>query len=306
MASERTDLVTGAFSFTGRYITRRLLDRGIEVRTLTGHPGRTHAFGNRVVAHPYAFDEPAHLAASLEGIHTLFNTYWVRFDRGDRTYELAVENTRRLFAAARAAGVRRVVHVSIANPSETSALAYYRGKARLERDLVDSGLSHAILRPTVLFGDGGILINNIAWLLRRLPVFAIPGDGSYGIQPVHVDDLAKLAVEIADRSEDLVMDAAGPETYTYGDLVRTIREAIGSRSHLVNVPPGAAVVLGRLLGWLVRDVLITREEVAGLLDGLLASRQETACETRLSDWLARNRREVGHRYLSEVAMHYAP
>jgi NADH dehydrogenase len=305
MTSSQTDLVTGAFSFTGHFIARRLLHRGIAVRTLTGHLERPHTFGDRVVAHPYTFDDPARLAASLEGIHTLYNTYWVRFDRGDRTYEGALENTRRLFAAAREAGVRRVVHVSIANPSETSPLAYYRGKARLERDLADSGLSYAILRPTVIFGDGGILINNIAWLLRRLPVFAIPGGGDYGIQPVHVDDLAKLAVERAVLSEDLVTDAAGPETYTYGELVGTIREAIGSRSLVVHVPARAGVALGQLLGWLLRDVLITGDEIAGLLDGLLVSAQEPACETRLSDWLARNRREVGRRYLSEVAMHYS-
>jgi uncharacterized protein YbjT (DUF2867 family) len=305
MTTSRTDLVTGAFSFTGRRIARRLLDRGIAVRTLTAHPERAAAFGDRIAARPYAFDDPARLAASLEGIHTLYNTYWVRFDRGDRTYDAAVENTRRLFAAAREAGVERVVHVSIANPSEASPFAYYRGKARLERDLADSGLSYAILRPTVIFGDGGILINNIAWLLRRIPVFAIPGGGDYEIQPVHVDDLAELAVEKGSHSEDLVTDAAGPETYTYGDLVGTIREAIGSRSLVVHVPPRAALALGRMLGWLLRDILITGDEIAGLMDGLLVSAREPTCETRLSDWLARNRREVGRRYLSEVAMHYA-
>jgi NADH dehydrogenase len=304
MTSSRTDLVTGAFSFSGRYIARRLLDRGISVRTLTAHPERPHAFGDRIVAHPYAFEDPARLAASLEGIDTLYNTYWVRFNRGDRSYEGAVENTRRLFAAAREAGVRRVVHVSIANPSETSPLAYYRGKARLERDLAESGLSYAILRPTVIFGDGGILINNIAWLLRRIPVFAIPGAGDYGIQPVHVDDLAELAVERASRSDDLVTDAAGPEIYSYGDLVGTIREAVGSRSLVVRVPPRVGLALGRLLGWLLRDNLITGDEIDGLMDGLLVSAQEPSCKTRLSDWLARNRREVGRRYLSEVAMHY--
>jgi NADH dehydrogenase len=304
MATDRIDLVTGAFSFTGQHIARRLLDRGIRVRTLTGHRDRAHPFADRIEAFPYHFEDPGRLEQSLAGIHTLYNTYWVRFDHGDTTYERAIENTRRLFEAARRAGVRRIVHVSIANPSESSRLPYYRGKALVERDLRELGPSYAILRPTVLFGEGGILINNIAWLLRRLPIFVIPGGGNYRIQPIHVDDLAKLAVDVGDRSENLVWDAVGPETYRYRDLVGLIRRAIGSRSLLVRLPPTLGFLLGQLLGRLLRDVLITRDEVAGLMGELLISHEPPLCETRFSHWLEANSAAVGRRYLSELALHY--
>ena len=120
----------------------------------------------------------------------LYNTYWVRFNYGSFSHAAAVENTLALFAAARQAGVGRVVHLSIANPSEDSPLEYFRCKARLERALRESGLSYAILRPTVLFGGQDILINNIAWMLRRLPVLGVFGDGRYRLQPIYVDDLA--------------------------------------------------------------------------------------------------------------------
>jgi NADH dehydrogenase len=306
MPPDRIDLVTGAFSFSGRRIARILLERGIGVRTLTGHPDRAHPFGDRVEVHPYRFDDPRELRRSLEGVQTLFNTYWVRFDHGATGHASAIVNTRRLFAAARSAGVRRIVHVSIANPSESSPLTYYRGKARLERELRESGVSHAIVRPTVLFGEGGILINNIAWLLRRFPVFAIPGRGNYRIQPVHVDDLAKLCVDLGDRSDDVVIDAVGPETYRYRDLVRLIRSVTASRSLIVHLPPPIALRLGQLLGRLEGDVLITPDELEGLRCDLLISHRTPTCTTRLSQWLEAKHDLVGRRYLSELALHYHP
>ncbi len=160
-------VVTGSFGYSGRYITERLVQAGTRVRTLTNSPDREHPFGTRVEVHPFNFEHPERLARSLEGAQVLYNTYWVRFNHADFRYSQAIDNTRALFSAARRAGVSRVVHVSITNPSEDSPLEYFRGKALLERDLRESGLSHAILRPAVLFGGEDILINNIAWVLRH-------------------------------------------------------------------------------------------------------------------------------------------
>jgi NADH dehydrogenase len=297
----RVDLVTGAFGFTGRQIAARLLERGVGVRTLTRMAAPA---GSRIQALPYSFDDKARLVRSLEGVHTLYNTYWVRFVHGGATYDVAVRNTRQLFDAAREAGVRRFVHVSIANAEGNSDLPYYRGKELLERDLVASGMSYAILRPTVLFGDRGILINNIAWLLRRFPVFAIVGRGEYRLQPVHVDDLARLAVEAGDSSEELIADVAGPEVFTYEELVRVIRTDVGSRSVLVHVPQVVGLWLGRALGLFVRDVLVTREELRGLRRNLLVSHEEPRGGVSLRDWLEQNRDSVGFQYLSELGLHY--
>lgn len=230
-------LVTGAFSYSGRYITRRLLEMGIRVRTLTNRPDRPNPFGQAVETAPYNFDHPERLVESLRGVTTLYNTYWVRFAYGNVSHEAAVRNTERLFRAAREAGVRRIVHVSIANPNPDSPWPYYRGKGRLEQVLAGSGLSYAILRPTVLFGAEDILINNIAWLLRRFPVFCIPGDGSYPVQPIFVDDFAELAVAAGRGQENIVLNAVGPETFTFADLIRLLARTVGSRARIVQVPP---------------------------------------------------------------------
>lgn len=294
-------VVTGAFGYSGQYIARRLLDAGRVVRTLTNSPARANNFGGRVEAHLYNFDRPEALARSLEGAHVLYNTYWVRFDRADFSHAQAVRNTRTLFAAAKQAGVGRVVHVSITNPSKDSDLPYFRGKAELETTLRESGLSFAILRPTVLFGREDVLVNNIAWMLRRFPVFGVFGDGGYKIQPFYVDDLAALAVGHGQSMEDVVVDAVGPETFTYRDLVRTIGAAIGREPRIVCIPPRLGLLAGQLVGALVGDVVITREEVAGLMESRLYTASPPAGTTKLTEWLREHASHLGRAYSSELA-----
>lgn len=298
------DAVTGAFGYTGKYITRLLLAQGREVITLTGHPDRPNEFGGRVRAFPYRFDQPEELAKCLQGVDTLYNTYWVRFDHGETTFAMAVRNTQALFRAAKQAGVRRIVHTSITNPALDSPLPYFRGKAQLEKDLQESGLSHAILRPTVLFGSEDILINNIAYLVRRFPVFAIPGDGEYRLQPIFVEDYARLAVQLGTGQENCLLDAVGPDTFTFNQMVARIAESLGRRPRLLHLPPELALPLSGIIGWWMRDVTLTWDEYRGLSAGLLVSGQAPTGRTRLGDWLRENADRVGKRYASELARHY--
>ena len=295
--------VTGAFSYSGKYITKRLLARGEEVITLTGHPNRPDPFGGKVKAYPLDFDE-AGMTRSLQGVDVLVNTYWVRFDKAENTQPRAVENTRKLINAAKSAGARSVVHISITNPSAESHLPYFWGKAANEKTVMESGMSYAILRPTVLVGDEDILINNIAFLLRRFPFFALPGDGSYKMQPVYVDDLAKLAIEGVYSKENYVIDAVGPDIFTFKQMVELIGEKIGSKRPLISVPPRLALFAAQFLSLFVNDVLLTPEEVDGLVAGLLVSKEPPRGKTHLADWLEANKDKVGVKYASELKKHY--
>ena len=304
-AKRGTVTITGAFSYTGKYVARRLLDRGYSVRTLTGHPGRVNPFGQAVEAFPYDFDRPDQLRKTLLGTSTLINTYWVRFPREEATFEAAVRNTRKLIDAAKDAGVERIVHVSIANPSAESPLGYYRGKAELEQAVLDSGLSYVIVRPTVIFGDEDILINNIAWFLRRFPLFGIPGDGRYRIRPIFVEDMARIMAKAVDETGNAVMDAVGPETYTFEEFVRLIASSIGRSVRFVHVPASLAYLATLVAGWFVGDVVLTWEEYRGLMGNLLAPEGPASGSTRLSEWLSAHKESVGKRYASEVARHYA-
>lgn len=298
------DVVTGAFGYTGKYVTRWLLNEGRRVRTITGHPNRANGFGDQVEIAPLNFRDRAGLVRSLQGATTLYNTYWVRFNHGRATFDDAVANSRALVHAAREAGVRRIVHLSIANPSLESHLPYYSGKAQVEEAIRSSGLCYTILRPTVIFGPEDILINNIAWFTRRFPAFAIPGSGRYQLQPIFVEDLANLAIESARGESNQVLDAVGPETFSFEELVLRIAQAVGANPKLIHMSPAAALQMLRVVGLALGDVILTREEIEGLMANLLVSRRPPIGRTMFSTWLAQNAGALGTRYSSEVQRHY--
>jgi len=301
MRSREVHVVTGAFGFSGKYIARRLLDAGHDVRTLTNSPDRENPFQGQVKAYPYNFDDPEKLIDSLRGAAVIYNNYWVRFNYKDYSYDQAVANSLKLFEAAKRAGIKRIVHISITNPSEDSPFEYFSGKARLEKAIMKSGFSYAILRPAVLFGKEDMLINNIAWFLRRFPVFGVFGDGKYRLQPIYVDDMAKLAVEQGRRTENVIINAIGPETFTYRDLARKIGMAIGKRRPIISVSPQAGYFMGRLVSLLHHDVTITRDEIKGLMADLLYTDSPPAGKTKLTEWIKEHASLVGRHYRSELA-----
>jgi NADH dehydrogenase len=304
MQSDNVHIVTGAYGFSGKYIARRLLEAGHQVRTLTNSIDRENPFGDKVKAYAFNFDNKDKMIKSLQGGTVLYNNYWVRFNYTDHTsftYANAVDNSLKLFQAAKEAGIKRIVHVSITNPSEDSPFEYFRGKAKLEQALINSGLSYAILRPAVLFGKEDILINNIAWFLRRLPVFGVFGDGEYRLQPIYVDDLARLAVQHGQLVDNSIIDAIGPETFTYRGLVEAIGKAIGRQRTIVSIPPSLGHTIGALAGKILGDVVITYDEIQGLMADLLYTGSLPSGDTRLTDWLREHADSIGVHYSSELA-----
>ena len=304
-ATAQLDVVTGAFSYSGAAITRELRAAGHRVRTLTGHPERAPA-GTDIEVRPLDFADPARLTEALRGAHTLYNTYWVRFAHGRVDHDAAVANSRVLFDAASRAGVRRIVHVSITNPSLDSPYPYFRGKARVEQSLAGAGVPCAIARPAILFGGDGVLVNNIAWLLRRVPVFAIGGRGDYRVRGIHVDDLARLCVELGASQETVTVDAVGPQSVTFRELVDAVRAAVGSRAAVVNVPGPVLLALSGVLGAALRDTLLTRDEYRAMADGLADSAAPPAGDIVFTDWAAEHGADLGRDYANELDRHFRP
>src|SRR5271157_296072 len=296
--------ITGAFSYSGKYLAQRLLARGEAVITLTGHPNRPDPFSGKVKAFPLDFNDEHELIESLKGVDVLVNTYWVRFDRGENNQPRAVENTHKLINAASRADVKRIAHISITNPSADSPLPYFWGKAANEKTVIESGMSYAILRPTVLVGAEDILINNVAFLLKRFPVLVLPGDGSYRLQPVCVEDLAELAADAIYRKDNYIIDTVGPDIFTFKEMVELIGDKVGAKRQLLSVPPRLALMASQFLSLFLGDVLLTSEEVAGLMTNLLVSKEPPICKTHLADWLDANKDKVGARYASELKRHY--
>jgi len=301
--SERAHVVTGAFGYSGRWIARELLSRGKRVRTLTNAVGRDDPFQGMVEVMPIDFSNHDLLVSSLRGADVLYNTYWVRYKNRKDGYahEIAVENTRKLFLAAEEAGVNRIVHFSVAHPHKAPDWSYFRGKVEVEKLLTESSLSYAILRPTVFFGgDRDVLINNMAWLIRKFPVFGIFGMGNYPIQPIHIEDIAKVAVDQGESVEDVVLDVAGPEIFTYREYVTLIAKSLGVSRLIIPVPPIVGWSVGKVVGAILRDRVITRAEIKGLMRGLMATDAKPLGKIKFSEWVATNGADLGAKYHNDL------
>jgi uncharacterized protein YbjT (DUF2867 family) len=299
----QTDVVTGAFGYSGAAIARELVAAGHRVRTLTGHPDRAPD-GSQIEVRPLDFADSGGLERDLRGAHTLYNTYWVRFGHGSASHATAVANSRALFAAAARAGIQRIVHVSITHADPASPYPYFSGKAAVESYVRDLGIPYAIARPAILYGGDGVLLNNIAWLLRRLPVFAIGGRGDYRIRPIHVDDLARLCLQLGGQPDSVTVDAVGPESLAFRDMVLAIRAAVGSRALLVPAPGWAIPPLSAALGAALHDVLLTPDEYRAMADGLADSDGPSTGSTSLTGWIADHGSELGRTYANELTRHY--
>ena len=306
LSHPNTAIVTGAFSYTGRYVARRLLDEGVGVRTLTRNPepGPARPFRWTGAGGSPGLLRPGRAVRSMQGAGVLYNTYWIRFGRGRTTFEQAVENSRVLFDAAVRAGVGRFVHFSVANASPDSALPYFRGKGQVEEILKETGIPYAIIRPSLVFGGGDLLLNNMAWALRRFPVFPVFGSGDYRVQPIYAEDLAARPLAAGFRNDSFGADAAGPDTFTFEELLRVLASAVNARVRLVHTPPSLGFALTRLVGLLLLDVVLTRDEVDGLMAGLLTSGAAPTATAKVGDWLDENGDALGRQYVSELGRNY--
>ena len=298
------DIVTGSFGYIGKYITRELLSRGRRVKTITTHPDKPNPFGSLVSAHPYNFENPDLLTQTLAGSEVLYNTYWVRFNYRNWSFDKALNNTRTLFSCAKKAGIKKIIHISVTNPSETDHLPYYQGKALQEKALKGSGLSYTIIRPTLVFGIEDILVNNIAWTIRNFPFIPVFGSGEYQVQPVFVEDLATIAVDSSENDSSRVLDAIGPEIYTYKDFLKLLAKKLDRKISLIHVHPDLGILLGKLIGLFVKDVVLTKDELRGLMENKLTSKQIPNGSTLFSEWLSENINLVGSSYTSELNRHF--
>jgi uncharacterized protein YbjT (DUF2867 family) len=303
MTAERIAVVTGAYSYTGAAVARSLIQRGYTVRTLTnrsvpiGEPGAT------LETYKLQFGDIDSLVSAMAGADVFVNTYWVRYPYVGTQFDQAIRNSGVLFAAAREAGVRRIVQVSVSNASLQSPLAYYQGKAQVEALLRQSGVSYAIVRPTLVVGEHDILVNNIAWFLRRFPIFAMPGDGSYRLQPVTLHDTAEIIADVAIATEDMTVDAAGQEIVTFAELVRQIAAAVGRTPRIVSFPENVSQMLLDLVGKAMGEVILSYEEFAGLKTEMLVSRETPRGTQDVGAWLKDNGASLGQRYASELRRH---
>ncbi len=292
--------VTGAFGYSGKFVAQKLFDKGQNVKTFTNSVNKPNPFGKKIEICPLDFKNPKNLTENLKDCDTLINTYWVRFNHKKFNHHEAVENTKILFDAAKNAGIKKIVHVSITNPDKNSKLEYFKGKGELEEYLKNLGISYSIVRPAVMFGEEDILINNIAWAIRNLPIMGTFGCGTYKIQPIHVIDFAQILVDEAENNENNIVNGIGAETYTYRNLIKTIRDIIGIKKPIICAPPFLGYLVGKKVSKRQNDVTITMPEIRGLMQNLLYVETEPTGKIKLSEWAKSHKDTLGVKYASEL------
>ncbi|MEX1071925.1 MAG: NAD(P)H-binding protein [Anaerolineales bacterium] len=304
MVLKRTVAVTGAFSYSGSYIAGAFLKRGWEVITFTRRPDRPHPLSEKVKAYALDFSKPEQISERLHGVDTFVNTYWVRYNYPGSSFDLAVENSRILIGAVGAAGVRRFVHISVSKPDINSQLPYFRGKQKVE-DLITNGkLSYSILRPTIVYADEEVLINNITWLVSHFPVFPIPGDGQYRVQPIYAEDLAQQVVRSAEGKNNEILDAAGPEIFTFNELLQLLKKISGSKVWLFHTPTSSALLMAKVVSFILGDVMLTKDELTALIEERLVTGMPALGTTRFSDWAREHAQTLGDHYVNELKRHH--
>lgn len=252
--------------------------------------------GPPIEARPHAFGDADALAAAFEGVRTFYNTYWIR--TGDSSgYASALARSKELIDAAAAAGVERIVHMSVLGASEDAPYPYFRAKAEVEEHGRNSGVPFAAVRPALIFGGSSALLSNLAWMLRRLPVMGVAGDGTYRVRPVHVEDVADICVDLADRDladlDGTVVDAVGPDRPTYDELIRHVRTAVGGRARIVHLPVPAVVAGARVLGWILEDEVLTRDELVSTMAGIADTDGPATGATSVIEWIHRRGATLG-------------
>jgi NADH dehydrogenase len=263
--------LAGATGYVGRHVVERLLRRDHELVVLARTPERAGWLTDRGVelVHGDLEDQTA-LRRLVEGAGAVINLVGIIVEMGRQTFErVHAGGTRALVAAAREAGVPRFVQMSAlgARP-DAAATGYHRTKAAGEEAVRTSGLSHAIMRPSLIAAPGNEVLKRLVGMLRFSPVMPVIGDGLYKLQPVWADDLAE-AIALAVERSDLqgTFDLAGPDQLTYHQLLDQLETALGVKRTRV-MAPVPVVRFAAYAGMVLPDLNpITPEQLQMLLEG---------------------------------------
>ena len=296
--------LTGAFSYTGRYIAKKLASEAIPFRAITNH-ARPELFPDlNIPVSLLQFTNSELMVEAMEGSDVFINTYWIRYPYRSLTHEKAVENIQFLIDCAKKAKVKQLIHISVTHPSEDSSLSYFRGKALAEKAVRESGLDYFILRPSLVFGLEDILINNIAWLLRTFPFFALPSPMNYSAQPVYACDVANAVFDVLLSEKSGTRDVVGEEVYLMDELVRLISVAISHPKRILLMPKPLTLLFVRFLGLLLHDRVLTIDELQGLMENRLISQEAPLGKTSFRSWILQEGSKLGKRYTNDFSRFY--
>ena len=279
-------LVTGATGYVGSAVVRRLEADGHEVRPFSRASGGDISDATAVERAMAGVDAAVNLVAILEGTAEQFE-------------RVVAGGARNVVAAAQAAGVRRVLHMSALGVTEehASLTGYWGGKWKAKQEVVGSGLDWSVFEPSFVFSQGGGAFREFE-RLARMPVVPVIGDGRYRHQPVWLGDVAAAFSRALERPETIgnVYPLGGPQVFTFDELLDELARVTGHRPHRkVHAPAGFVRLQAKLLlRHLPPPLRVTPDQITMLLAG-------TECDlTPMREGLGIEPASIGEAYTKSV------
>ena len=258
-------LVTGATGFLGRRVIRELLDRGDQVRCLVHTPGRERIFHHRDVEVQYgSVRNPESLSNAFYDVEAVAHLVGIIRPRRRDSFEgIHREGTINVLTAAKEAGARHFLHVSVIGSANDRTYPYLYTKWLGEQEVINSGLPYTIFRPSMLYGEGDEFLNALAGLVRLFPLVPVIGSGNNRMQPLAADDLARCIAATLGR-EDLkgrTLDLGGPGRLNYNELVSEVAKAMGKRHLKVHLPTWLMYAVAKVSQGLLSRAPITTDQI---------------------------------------------
>ena len=230
--------ITGSTGFVGRNLRAQLSGRPMRllVRDASKHAGLKSA--NVEIVEGDVQDR-ASLAGKMTGCDAVIHLVAIIDESADATFDLNIrQGTENVVAEAKAAGIKRFIHMSAMGAHDNPAFPYHQSKFRAEQAVKGSGIPWTILRPSVIFGPGDGFINALADVVRAFPVIPVVGTGASRFQPVSVKEVAECFVAALDNPDtaDRIIDIGGPDVVTYEEMIDTIAKMLGKKKPKVHVP----------------------------------------------------------------------
>ena len=260
-------LVTGATGFVGPAVANAIADAGHEVRVLERRPGAWREAGIRCQSAVQGdVTDPDTMRPAVQDAEVVVHLVAIRQGKPQQFERVMIGGTRNLLAAAKEAGVRRLVLISALGVTEQTKdlVPYYNAKWTMEQDAKASGLEHVIIRPSFIFGRDGGILSTFRTLAKFAPVTGVIGTGEQRIQPIWVDDVGAYFTQAIDKPEaaNRTFEVGGPDVVSWNEFWQRLRAGLGIRRRpTVHLPTGLmkipATVTERLPGSipLTRDLL---------------------------------------------------
>jgi len=256
-------LVTGGTGFVGRRLVARLVEAGEKVRVLARglRPAELPADVELVKGNVVSGEG---LPSALEGVERVVHLVAIIREGGGQTFDDVIrQGAVNLVNAAKAAGVKKLVHQSAIGARDDPYFLYHKAKWDAEQAVIRSGLRYTIVRPSLIFGEGDEFFITLAGLVRWNPLVPIAGDGKTRFQPIWIEDVVTCLVEcLRDGVHDnAVVEIGGPEQLTYEEMVDLVARVLGKRRLKVHVPLFLMRPLVSLMEFALPKPPVTREQL---------------------------------------------